>query len=118
MTGELSPSGQPGDNRPGLRVSHEDRDRVVEALRIAAGDGRLTAEELERYEAIEKKQEEPWPSIKYLRPGAQATGWVLLSNVPLWYELWRQFNGFQPTVPSPTTDSQTGESQNGESRSR
>jgi Domain of unknown function (DUF1707) len=47
MTGELSPSGQPGDNRPGLRVSHEDRDRVVEALRIAAGDGRLTAEELD-----------------------------------------------------------------------
>jgi len=61
------------------------------------------------YEAIEKKKEEPWPSVKFLRPGAQATGWVLLSNVPLWYELWRQFNGFQPTVPAPTTDSQTGQ---------
>ncbi|MFG3258693.1 DUF1707 domain-containing protein [Streptomyces sp. NPDC048172] len=30
-----------------LRASHADRDRVVEALRIAAGEGRLTTEELE-----------------------------------------------------------------------
>jgi Domain of unknown function (DUF1707) len=30
-----------------LRASHEDRDRVVELLRTAAGDGRLTAEELD-----------------------------------------------------------------------
>jgi hypothetical protein len=37
---------------PELRASHEDRDRVVELLRTAAGDGRLTAEELdERLEA-------------------------------------------------------------------
>jgi hypothetical protein len=35
-----------------LRASHEDRDRVVELLRVAAGDGRLTADELdERLEA-------------------------------------------------------------------
>jgi hypothetical protein len=32
---------------PALRASHEDRDRVVEQLRVAAGDGRLTAEELD-----------------------------------------------------------------------
>ncbi|NEB76973.1 DUF1707 domain-containing protein [Streptomyces sp. SID14478] len=32
---------------PGLRASHEDRDRVVDVLRIAAGDGRLSAEELD-----------------------------------------------------------------------
>ena len=30
-----------------LRVSHEDRDQVAESLRVAAGDGRLTAEELD-----------------------------------------------------------------------
>ena len=35
-----------------LRASHQDRDRVVEVLRVAAGDGRLTADELdERLEA-------------------------------------------------------------------
>ncbi|MFI7400279.1 DUF1707 domain-containing protein [Streptomyces sp. NPDC049541] len=34
------------------RASHADRDRVVEVPRVAAGDGRLTAEELdERVEA-------------------------------------------------------------------
>ncbi len=35
-----------------LRVSHEDRDRVVEVLRAAAGDGRLDIDELE--ERMEK----------------------------------------------------------------
>ena len=39
-------------NQPELRASHEDRDQVVEILRVAAGDGRLTAAELdERLEA-------------------------------------------------------------------
>jgi class 3 adenylate cyclase len=38
---------QPG--RPaGLLASHADRDRVVEVLRVAAGDGRLTADELDQ----------------------------------------------------------------------
>jgi Domain of unknown function (DUF1707) len=32
----------------GLRASHDDRDRTVEALRVAAGDGRLTSEELDQ----------------------------------------------------------------------
>jgi hypothetical protein len=32
---------------PELRASHEDRDRIVDTLRTAAGDGRLTAEELD-----------------------------------------------------------------------
>jgi hypothetical protein len=35
------------DDLPGLRASHADRDRVVDALRIAAGDGRLSAGELD-----------------------------------------------------------------------
>jgi uncharacterized protein DUF1707 len=50
MMGEMSPLGS-GDEvvPPGeLRASHEDRDRVVELLRVAAGDGRLTAEELDQ----------------------------------------------------------------------
>jgi hypothetical protein len=54
MTGEVSPLGRDNEAAPSdqLRASHEDRDRVVEMLRVAAGDGRLTAEELdERLEA-------------------------------------------------------------------
>ncbi|MEV4031467.1 DUF1707 SHOCT-like domain-containing protein [Streptomyces umbrinus] len=54
MSGEISPTGKssgPGSS-PGLRASHADRDRVVDVLRIAAGDGLLTADELdERLEA-------------------------------------------------------------------
>jgi Domain of unknown function (DUF1707) len=33
--------------RSELRASHEDRDRVVELLRVSAGDGRLSADELD-----------------------------------------------------------------------
>jgi uncharacterized protein DUF1707 len=49
MTGEMSPLGR-GDDvvSPGeLRASHDDRDRVVELLRVAAGEGRLSPEELD-----------------------------------------------------------------------
>jgi hypothetical protein len=35
-------------NDPELRASHQDRDQVAELLRVAAGDGRLTAEELDQ----------------------------------------------------------------------
>jgi len=54
MTGEVSPRGHGDDGvAPAeLRASHEDRDRVVELLRVAAGDGRLTSEELD--ERLEK----------------------------------------------------------------
>lgn len=31
----------------GLRAAHEDRDRVVDLLRVAAGEGRLTSDELD-----------------------------------------------------------------------
>ena len=49
MTGEVSPQGRDEQATPPdqLRASHEDRDQVVELLRVAAGDGRLTAEELD-----------------------------------------------------------------------
>ena len=50
MAGEVTPRGSGDERRPAreLRASHEDRDRVVELLRMAAGDGRLTAEELDQ----------------------------------------------------------------------
>lgn len=39
-----------------------------------------------------------WPQGRYLRQGVRANAWVLLNKVPLWYELWRQMNGFPPVV--------------------
>lgn len=40
-----------------------------------------------------------WPPSTRLRQGVQAHGWVLLSRVPLGFELWRRFNDFPPTPP-------------------
>src|SRR5215472_15278270 len=50
MTGEVSPVSGPSEPRTQgeLRASHMDRDRVVELLRVAAGDGRLTPDELDQ----------------------------------------------------------------------
>jgi adhesin transport system membrane fusion protein len=44
-------------------------------------------------------KDEPWPPRQYLRQGVRTNGWVLLKQVPLWFEVWRQFNGFPPTSP-------------------
>jgi multidrug resistance efflux pump len=46
-------------------------------------------------------KDEPWPSKQYLRQGVRANGWVLLNQVPVWFEMWRTFNGFPPTVQNP-----------------
>lgn len=42
--------------------------------------------------------DERWPSERFLRQGVRANAWVLLDQVPLWYEFWRQLNGFPPVV--------------------
>lgn len=39
-----------------------------------------------------------WPGQRFLRQGVRANGWVLLEQVPLWYEIWRNVNGFPPVV--------------------
>lgn len=39
-----------------------------------------------------------WPTSRYLRQGVRANGWVLLDQVKLGFELWRQFNGFPPAI--------------------
>ncbi len=46
---DSDPSNQlvPAADQGALRASHTDRDQIVELLRVAAGDGRLSAEELD-----------------------------------------------------------------------
>ncbi|MCC9643082.1 HlyD family secretion protein [Rhodopirellula sp. JC740] len=43
-------------------------------------------------------RENGWPDDRYLRQGVRANAWVLLNQVPLGYEIWRQLNGFPPVV--------------------
>ncbi|HET9504757.1 MAG TPA: biotin/lipoyl-binding protein [Hymenobacter sp.] len=40
--------------------------------------------------------DKPWP--RQLRVGSGVQGWVILDSVPVWYEIWRQLNGFPPTL--------------------
>jgi multidrug resistance efflux pump len=51
-----------------------------------------------------------WPSNLKIGTGAQ--GFALLNDVPIWYELWRQLNGFPPdfyTVEVKGKDTKTNE---------
>ncbi|MBB6460400.1 HlyD family secretion protein [Flammeovirga kamogawensis] len=45
------------------------------------------------------EKDEDWP--KELRMGTGVFGWVMLEEVPIWYELWRQINGFPPSLDNP-----------------
>jgi len=48
------------------------------------------------YRVLIRQSEErkAWPEL--LRVGAGAQAFVLLRDVPIWYEVWRQLNGFPP----------------------
>jgi hypothetical protein len=37
-----------------------------------------------------------WP--RQLRLGSGVYGWAMLDDVPIWYEIWRQLNGFPPSL--------------------
>ena len=43
---------------------------------------------------VEESDIKPWPDE--VRIGSGARGVALLNSVPVWYELWRQLNGFPP----------------------
>ncbi len=43
---------------------------------------------------VEESDSKPWPDE--VRIGSGARGVALLNTVPVWYELWRQLNGFPP----------------------
>lgn len=45
---------------------------------------------------VPDKTDTPWP--KQLRMGSGIKGWVMLDDVRVWFELWRQLNGFPPSL--------------------
>jgi multidrug resistance efflux pump len=47
---------------------------------------------------VQPDDETGWPSDRYLRQGVRANGWVMLNQVTLGYEIWRQLNGFPATI--------------------
>ena len=62
--------------------------------RIAAIDNVANAKGKYRLLVAPDADEPAWPEA--LRPGSGAQSFTLLKDVPVWYELWRQLNGFPP----------------------
>lgn len=54
-------------------------------------------------------EDNPWPEQIGIGSGAQTI--ALLENVPIWYEIWRNLNGFPPNYYTPG-DSAAGQSSN------
>ncbi len=51
----------------------------------------------------------PWPERdRWLRQGTLVNGWVMLQQVPLWFEIWRQMNGFPPLITEMGTNGGKG----------
>ena len=73
---------------------------VIDAVSSQGGKYRL----LVRPQVQEDDQ--PWP--KQLRIGSGVYGWVMLDNVPVWYELWRQLNGFPPSLQKEPSEEKGG----------
>ena len=66
------------------------------------GKGKFRVMVAEKPDVIQRSSGESrtinWPGSRWLRQGVRANGWVLLRRVPLWYEVWRQLNGFPPAL--------------------
>ena len=56
--------------------------------------------------------DDPWPP--QLNLGSGVLGWALLDNVTVGFELWRQINGFPPSLRQPTDEGFTSEVLGGE----
>ncbi len=62
--------------------------------RVVAIDNTIGKDGLYRILVGPNPDDRDWPPA--LRPGSGAKGVALLNQVPVWYELWRQLNGFPP----------------------
>lgn len=62
--------------------------------KILAIDNFISPNGKYRILVVPDEAEIPWPDD--LRVGTGSDGILLLKDVPLWYELWRQLNGFPP----------------------
>ncbi|MEJ8844855.1 HlyD family efflux transporter periplasmic adaptor subunit [Lacibacter sp. H375] len=68
---------------------------------IVAIESNLSSNGMFRVLVAEDKNERPWPMNMKL--GTGAVNFTLLKDVSVWYELWRQINGFPPDYYRPQT---------------
>lgn len=64
------------------------------AAKVIAHENTISPNGMFRVLVIEDASEKPWPP--QLKIGSGAQGIVLLKDVPIWYEIWRNINGFPP----------------------
>ncbi|GEM62232.1 biotin attachment protein [Sphingobacterium faecium NBRC 15299] len=64
------------------------------AGQVIAIESNINASGLFRALVVEAKGQKPWPP--QIKVGAGVQGIAILNDVPIWYELWRNVNGFPP----------------------
>ena len=64
--------------------------QVIDYVETPTRDGRY------RILVVPDAQDTDWP--KQLRLGSEVQGFALLDEVMIWYELWRLYNGFPPSL--------------------
>lgn len=62
--------------------------KVIDYVNSKPGEFRLLV--------VPDPDDSAWP--QQLRVGSGIKGWVMLDDVPVWYEIWRQLNGFPPSL--------------------
>ncbi|MEM9057032.1 MAG: HlyD family efflux transporter periplasmic adaptor subunit [Pseudomonadota bacterium] len=65
--------------------------------RVVAVDASAQTSGLFRVLLVEDKDDlHPWPSENFVRFGSKVHAWILLDEVTVGYEIWRQLNNFPP----------------------
>ncbi len=78
---------------------------------VAVIDNFANEEGMYRVLVLPDPNDTGWPEA--LRVGSGAQGIALLQNVPIWYEFWRQLNGFPPDYYATSSYGKKDESKNG-----
>jgi multidrug efflux pump subunit AcrA (membrane-fusion protein) len=78
--------------------------QVVDFVESADGSFRVLV--------VPDPEDDPWPT--QVRMGSGAYGWAMLENVPIWFEVWRQLNGFPPNLMEEVNNSKTEKSKDSE----
>ncbi len=68
--------------------------KIASIDRVASANGKYRL--LIRQTTPTPNDDAPWP--RQLRQGSGVYGRVILRSVPVWYEIWRQLNGFPPSL--------------------
>ena len=79
--------------------------RIAVVDRVASANGQF------RVLVTPDPDDEPWP--RQVRMGSGVYGWAMLREVRVWFEVWRQLNGFPPSVNQPLDDAAGGGAKGG-----